>query len=154
MNTTKLNVDILDCMDALSSALPKGCRIIDVPVVRDDRGALSFAEAGKDIPFDVKRVFWIYDVPGDKRRGGHSHNTCSEVVFAVSGSFTMLVDDARVRVGVRMNVRNKGIVIPAGMWCELCDFAEGTVLVVLASQEYDAKGYTHNYDEFVANRMS
>lgn len=128
--------------------LPEGCRLIPIPNVNDERGALSFAEVGGCIPFDVRRVFWIYDIPRAAQRGGHAHWTCSEVVVPVSGGFTMCLDDGRVRVDVRMHSPSVGILVPAGVWCELKDFEPGTVLVVMASEAYDAKGYVHDYMDY------
>ncbi len=130
-------------------SLPAGSCLIDIPMAKDERGALSFATAGREIPFEVKRVFWIHDIPARARRGGHSHNTCSEVAVAVSGAFRMVVDDGRVRQDIWLDSPQKGILIPAGMWCELTDFQPGTVVLVLASHPYDATGYCNKYDEFL-----
>lgn len=129
--------------------LPAGSRLITLPVARDERGSLTFATAGQEIPFPVQRVFWIHDIPEGARRGGHCHNTCSEVVVAVSGAFRMVVDDGHVRGSVRMGSPGLGILVPAGMWCELVDFEPGTVVMVMASHPYDASGYCHRYDEFL-----
>ncbi|MBQ8051214.1 MAG: FdtA/QdtA family cupin domain-containing protein [Bacteroidaceae bacterium] len=126
--------------------------IIPIPAVRDERGALAFAEAGRTIPFDVRRVFWIYDIPQEAQRGGHAHWTCSEVVVAVRGAFTMLLDDGCERREVRMDSPEKGLLVRAGVWCELKDFDPGTVLVVMASHPYDPEGYVHDYEEFVGER--
>ena len=102
--------------------LPRGSRIIELPESVDDRGALSFAEGAHQIPFQIERVFWIYGVPEGKTRGGHSHSESAEVVIPVSGSFTMKVDDGTHKAAVRMDSPRKGILIPPGVWCELCDF--------------------------------
>ncbi len=129
--------------------LPAGSRLITIPMATDGRGSLSFATQGQEIPFAIARVFWIHDVPEGARRGGHSHNTCSEVVVAVTGGFRMTVDNGRERRSVVMDSPNLGILIPAGMWCELSDFQPGTVVVVAASEPYDASGYCNNYNEYV-----
>ena len=134
-----MNTDIL---------LPEGCCLLPIPSASDERGALAFAEAGSTIPFDVRRVFWIYDIPKEARRGGHAHWTCAEVVVPVRGAFTMLVDDGKVRAEVRMESPTTGILIPAGVWCELKDFDKDTVLVVMASHPYDSGGYVHDYKDY------
>lgn len=129
-------------------------RIIPIPVASDNRGGLAFAEAQETIPFSIQRVFWIYDIPQSAVRGGHAHWQCSEVVVPVHGSFTMLLDDGCERQEVRMSNPGEGILVPAGVWCELKDFAPSTVLLVMASHHYDAKGYVHDYDEFVKTKLS
>ena len=129
---------------------PEGCRVVRIPSVEDGRGALAFAEVGRVIPFSVERVFWIYDVPEDACRGGHAHWTCHEFVVPVCGAFTVVLDDGVVRSELRMARRDEGVVIPAGVWCELRDFAPGTVLLVMASQSYQPSStnrHTSNPDE-------
>ena len=128
--------------------LPKGCCIIEIPTVGDSRGQLAFAEARTCVPFPIERVFWIYEVPAEAQRGGHAHWTCAELVVAVRGAFTMVVDDGELRREVRMDSPSRGILIPAGVWCELCDFDPDTVLVAMASEPYDATGYVHEYERF------
>ena len=132
--------------------LPSGCQLIRVPNVRDKRGALAFAEAQTVIPFDVQRVFWIFDVPKDAIRGGHAHWVCSEFVVPVSGAFTIVVDDGQQRSSVRMEHPDEGILIPSGVWCKLCDFEPGTVLVVMASHHYDVTGYVHDYADYLKQK--
>ncbi len=132
--------------------LPKGSRLIDIPLAVDSRGSLSFATVGREVPFSVQRVFWIHDIPQGSRRGGHSHRTCSEVVVPVSGAFRMVVDDGERRAEVWMDRPNRGILVPAGVWCELLDFQPGTVLVVMASHAYDASGYCHDYSQYIKDK--
>lgn len=112
----------------------------------DVRGTLSFLEGGIDIPFEVARVFWITDVPENQTRGGHAHWTCHEAVFAVSGSCEIEVDDGDVCQVFRLEQPNEGLLIPAGAWCELRHFTQGTVCVVMASEHYDPTGYCHEKD--------
>ena len=133
---------------AQSDNMPRGCRLIHLPVHTDKRGSLSFAEAGGAIPFDIERVFWIYDVPQGEERGAHSHNECAEVVIPVQGEFNMTVDDGTTKCTVHMDSPHTGILIPPGIWCRLSDFAPGTICVVLASHPYNAAGYTHDYKEY------
>jgi len=134
------------------SKLPGGSRLIRLPNVADRRGILAYATSGIEIPFPVVRVFWIYDVPINQSRGGHAHRVCSEVVFAVKGSFTMCVDDGHGRSEVRIDDPTLGILVPANVWCELRDFEPDTVLAVLASHPYDSQGYVDSYEEFLKEK--
>ncbi len=135
-------------------SLPRGCRIIEFPESADDRGALSFAEGAHQIPFQIERVFWIYGVPEGKTRGGHSHSESAEVVVPVTGSFRMVVDDGTHHVEVIMDSPRKGILIPPGVWCDLRDFAPGTVCMVFASHPYNASGYINDYNEYLTEQLS
>ncbi len=132
--------------------LPGGSKIVSIPSVTDERGTLAYATAYDTIPFAVERVFWIYDVPVHQKRGGHAHRECSEVVFAAKGGFCMVVDDGLTSREVRIDNPSEGILIPAGLWCELKDFDPDTILVVLASHPYDAKGYIHTYSDYLEER--
>ena len=133
---------------AQSDNMPRGCKLIHLPVHTDKRGSLSFAEAGGAIPFDIERVFWIYDVPQGEERGAHSHNECAEVVIPVQGEFDMTVDDGITKKTIHMDSPHTGILIPPGIWCQLSNFTPDTICVVLASHPYNASGYTHNYQEY------
>ena len=135
-------------------SLPRGCRIIEFPESADDRGALSFAEGAHQIPFQIERVFWIYGVPEGKTRGGHSHSESAEVVVPVTGSFRMMVDDGTHHSEVLMGSPRKGILIPPGVWCDLRDFAPGTVCMVFASHPYNASGYINDYNEYLTEQLS
>lgn len=127
--------------------IEKGFGIVILPEHIDDRGSLSFAE-WKHLPFQPKRVFWIYDVKEGKTRGGHAHKTCAEVVFAIQGSFNMFVDNGETQETIHISKSNEGIYIGPNVWCELSNFAPGTVCIALASTEYDAQGYINDYDKF------
>lgn len=129
------------------ASLPGTFRLIDIPRRTDERGALCFAE-NCHLPFRVERVFWIFGVPEGKTRGGHAHRTCAEVVFPVNGSFDMFVDDGQTRRTFHMERPDQGIYIGPEVWCELRNFAPGTICVVVASQEYDAEGYINEYEDF------
>lgn len=121
--------------------------LIDFPEVTDPRGSLTVAE-GNALPFEVKRVFWIYDIATDKTRGGHAHTSCEEVVIAVRGSFDMVVDDGHEQRTFHMDSPTKGIYIRRNVWCELKNFSEGTICLVLASEPYDMDGYMKDYATF------
>lgn len=128
--------------------MPRGCRLIDFPESVDERGSLSFAEGMQHIPFQIERVFWIYGVPEGRTRGSHSHNESAEVVVPVTGQFDMFVSDGTREMSVRMDSPKRGILIPPGVWCELRNFAPGTVCVVFASHPYNAAGYTHDFTQY------
>jgi dTDP-4-dehydrorhamnose 3,5-epimerase-like enzyme len=128
--------------------LPRGVRKVQLPHNVDERGHLTFLEGNKDIPFEVKRVFWIFDVPKGKTRGGHAHWSCHEVVFPVSGSFEIELDDGERCVTLVMDDPTCGVTIPAGVWCELRHFEVGTVCVVMASEEYDVNGYAFDRESW------
>ena len=136
------------------SECPMGVRLIQLPLNVDERGQLSFAEGCGQIPFEIKRVFWISGVPAGQTRGGHAHWTCHEVVFPVTGSFEIEVDDGTVARTFTMNDSATGVLIPAGAWCELRKFAPGTVCVVVASEAYSPEGYEHSQSEWRENVSS
>ena len=121
--------------------MPLGVKMLQVAQNVDERGQLCFMEVATHLPFEVRRVFWISGVPAGKTRGGHAHWTCHEAIFPVAGSFEIEVDDGEVCCTVAMAHPWEGITIPAGVWCELRNFAPGTVCFVLASEAYDASGY-------------
>lgn len=124
-------------------------KIIKLPKLSDPRGSLSFIEGGRHVPFDVKRVYYLYDVPGGEARGGHAHRELSQLVIAVSGSFTVVLDDGRERHSFVLNKPYEGLLITPGKWRELEDFSSGAVCLVLASHYYDESDYIRNYDEFL-----
>ena len=127
--------------------MPPLCNFVDIPKVVDDRGCLCFAEH-KHLPFEIKRIFWIYGVGDGKTRGGHAHKTCAEVVFPVNGSFEILVDNGYESKTFFMDSPSRGIYIAPNVWCHLRNFSSDAVCVVLASQEYNPKGYINNYETF------
>lgn len=139
----KCNAMQNDMCDVISDTV----RMVDVPCVIDERGALCFVESASFV-FDVKRVFWIYGVKEGQTRGSHAHMSCAEVVFPVSGSFDIEVDDGKVAETIHMDCPNRGILIPPKVWCNLKNFSKDAVCVVLASHEYDASGYIHDYEIF------
>lgn len=136
-------------MDELKQiSLPKGCEFIVLPEIRDERGALSFGESMKHIPFDVKRVFWTYEIAEGQTRGNHAHKTCSMVLFPLGGSFKLELEDLHDKVEVMMDKPHVGVLIPPGVWCRLYDFTEHATCVSLASEPYAAEDYLHDYVEF------
>lgn len=125
------------------------CRMIDLPKHADPRGNLSVIEGGIHIPFDIKRVYYLYDVPGGSSRAGHGHKELQQVMIAMSGSFDVIVDDGFERKKFHLNRSYHGLYIPKMMWREVENFSSGGVCLVLASTLYDQADYYHDYEEFV-----
>ena len=124
--------------------------IIGLPKIYDPRGNLIVAEQMKNVPFEVKRVYWTYDVPAGERRGGHAHKECVEFIIAVSGSFTVTLDDGKGnRKDFHLNHPWEGLLVPTGIWRTLEDFSSGAVCLVLASELFDEDDYLYEYDEFL-----
>ncbi len=123
--------------------------IIELPKVHDPRGNLSFIEGGHHIPFDIRRAYYIYDVPGGESRGGHAHKTLQQLIVAVAGSFTVNLDDGQTRLSFFLNHPWLGLYIPPGYWRTLDDFSSGAVCMVLASEHYDTEDYIYEYTDFL-----
>ncbi len=126
------------------------CKIIELPKITDPRGNLTVAEQMKNVPFDIKRVYWTYDVPGGESRGGHAHRNLYQLVVAMSGSFTVTLDNGWERKTVLLNHPWQALLITPGMWRTLDDFSSGAVCMVLASELFDLDDYIYDYDEFVS----
>ena len=126
------------------------CTIIELDKHHSDRkGNISVVENRKDIPFDVKRTYYLYDVPGGESRGGHAHKELSQLIIAASGSFTVTLDDGRVKRSFTLNRPYQGLYVVPGIWRTLDDFSSGAVCLVLASHGYDAADYIREYEEFI-----
>ena len=124
--------------------------ILDLPKIYDPRGNLTVAEQMRNVPFEVKRVYWTYDVPAGERRGGHAHMECVEFIIAVSGSFTVTLDDGKGnRKDFHLNHPWQGLLVPTGIWRTLEDFSSGAVCLVLASELYDEDDYIYEYEDFL-----
>ena len=126
------------------------CKIIQLSKHHRPQGNLTVVENGKDVPFDVKRVYYLYDVPGGATRGGHAHRELSQLIVAVSGCFSVMLDDGHNQRVFQLNRSNVGIYIAPGIWRVLDDFSSGSVCLVLASEKYDESDYIYDYDEFVS----
>lgn len=126
------------------------CTIIELDKHHSDRkGNISVVENSKDVPFDVKRTYYLYDVPGGESRGGHAHKELSQLIVAASGSFTVTLDDGNVRRTFNLNRPYQGLYIVPGIWRTLDDFSSGAVCLVLASERYIEADYIRNYNEFL-----
>ena len=122
--------------------------IIELPRVPDPRGNLTFIEGTRHVPFEIKRVFYLYDVPGGETRAGHALKTTDQFLVAVSGSFTVICDDGRTKHRFFLNRSYYGLYIPALVWREIEDFSSGAVCLVLASEFYDEGDYYREYGDF------
>lgn len=123
-------------------------RMIELPQVRDPRGDLTFVEGGNHIPFNIARVYYLYNVPVDAERGGHAHRDLEQVVFALSGSFRMKIDDGQTKSEYWLRDPRKGLYISQLVWREMDSFSQGAVCMVLASHAYDEADYYRDYDDF------
>ena len=144
-NSFEVDCDVKSQLDTP----PLGTRAIQLPVITDPRGDLTFVEGGRHVPFDIKRVYYLYNVPVDSVRGGHAHRDLEQVVFALSGSFRMTVDDGTTRTEYHLRDPRKGLYINSMIWREMDLFSQGAVCMVLASRPYDEADYFRNYDEFL-----
>ncbi|MRU15676.1 WxcM-like domain-containing protein [Roseovarius sp. A21] len=124
-------------------------REIELPQIHDPRGDLTFVEGGNHLPFDIARVYYLYNVPVDAERGGHAHKELEQVVFALSGSFRIKVDDGNEQRDYWLRDPRKGLLISRMIWREMDSFSQGAVCMVLASQRYDEADYYRVYDEFL-----
>lgn len=131
----------------MKAVLPH-CRKIDLPRIADPRGNLTFVEGSNHIPFDIRRVYYLYDVPGGAERGGHAHRDLEQLIIALAGSFEVVLDDAMERRSVFLNNPAQGLLMPRMVWRELQNFSSGAVCLVLASQPYDEADYYRDYEAY------
>ncbi|MFS2124676.1 sugar 3,4-ketoisomerase [Pseudomonas sp. Pseusp97] len=124
-------------------------RIIDLPRILDPRGNLTFIEGDNHVPFDIKRVYYLYDVPGGAHRGGHAHRELHQLIIAMSGSFDILLDDGKTRFKYHLNRSYYGLYLPPMMWREIDNFSSGSVCMVLASARFDEADYYRDYSDFL-----
>lgn len=129
------------------------CSIVELDKHHSDRkGNLSVVENGVTLPFDVKRVYYLYDIPGGESRGSHAHKELEQLIVAASGSFTVTLDDGKQKRTFFLNRPYQGLLVKPGMWRDLEDFSSGAVCMVLASEVYKAEDYIRDYDEFLKFR--
>ena len=127
----------------------EGVKIISLSKISDLRGNLSVIEELKDIPFKIERTYWIYDVPGGEKRGGHAYKNNQEFIVALSGSFDVVLDDGREKKVFSLNRSYNGLYVPKGMWREMENFSTNSLALVLSSTKYDANDYIRDYEEFL-----
>lgn len=124
-------------------------KIIELPKIIDPRGNLTVAEENKNVPFEIKRAYWVYDVPGGECRGGHAHKQCLEFIVAVSGSFHVTLDNGKEKQTYLLNHPWQGLLVDTGIWRTLDDFSSGAVCMVLASELFEEEDYIREYDEYL-----
>lgn len=123
--------------------------LITLPKIFDPRGNLTVAESMKQVPFDVRRVYWTYDVPSGESRGGHAHRQCRELIIAISGSFTVTIDNVKEKQSFHLNHPWQGLLVETEVWRTLDDFSSGAVCLVLASDPFEEADYIREYDEYL-----
>lgn len=128
----------------------KNCRIIELPKITDPRGNLTFIESTNHIPFDIKRIYYLYDVPGGSDRGAHAHKSLHQLIVAISGSFDVILEDGSAMQRFHLNRSYYGLYVCPMMWRVLDNFSSGSVCLVLASKKYDELDYIRDYNEFKA----
>lgn len=126
------------------------CQVVDLPKIQDPRGNLTFVESSRHIPFDIRRVYYLYDVPGGAERGGHAHKDLHQLIIAMSGSFDIHLDDGFSKKTIHLNRSYCGLYVCPMIWREIDNFSSGAVCMVLASDYYDEADYYRDYDEFLA----
>jgi dTDP-4-dehydrorhamnose 3,5-epimerase-like enzyme len=130
------------------------CIIMELPKIHDPRGNLTFVESSTHIPFDIVRVYYLYDVPGGSERGGHAHKGLHQFIIAMSGSFDVVLDDGRNKKRVHLSRSYYGLYVCPMIWRELDNFSSGSVCMVLASNRYDEADYYRDYAEFMRARWA
>jgi hypothetical protein len=125
------------------------CRLVELPKISDPRGNLTFIEEHCHVPFEIKRVYYLYDVPGGADRGGHAHKALNQLIVAISGSFDVVLDDGRDTRRFHLNRSYIGLYVCPMIWRKLNNFSSGSVCMVLASDRYDESDYYRSYTEFV-----
>jgi hypothetical protein len=127
------------------------CQIFDLPRINDPRGNLTFVEANRHVPFEISRVYYLYDVPGGAERGGHGHKALHQLIIAMSGSFDIHLDDGYAKKTIHMNRSYSGLYVCPMIWREIDNFSSGAVCMVLASDCYDEQDYYRDYSDFINN---
>lgn len=124
------------------------CTIIHLDKIHNRAGNITIVEGGRNVPFQVERVYYLYDIPGGASRGGHAHKKLAQLVVAASGSFKVVLDDGNQQVTHELNRPDRGLLIAPGIWRELHDFSSGAICLVLASEKYEESDFIRNYHDF------
>jgi len=123
--------------------------MVQLPQIHAEGGNITVINNSEEIPFDIKRVYYLYDVPGGEGRGGHGHKELQQIIVAASGSFDLTVDDGKVKRTFHLARPNMGIYMPAGLWRELDNFSSGSICLVLASEDYNEEDYLRGYNNYL-----
>ena len=124
------------------------CSVIYLPKIKNRAGNITPVHSDLEIPFNIQRIFYLYDIPGGESRGGHSHRLCHQFLVAISGSFEVVLDDGKIKRVIQLNQPYIGLHIPPGIWASEINFSSGAVCLVLASERYDENDYIRKYDEY------
>ncbi len=124
------------------------CQLLNLPKVKNRSGNLTAINNDIEVPFDIKRIYYLYDVPGGESRGGHSHKELQQLIVSASGSFDLVVDDGDIKRIFHLDRPYMGVYMPSGLWRELINFSSGAICLVLASLEYSEDDYIRDYEEF------
>lgn len=143
-----------ETIDAHATSSLNDCRLITLNKHHHENGNLTVVEGDNDLPFDIKRIYYIYDVPGGAERGGHSHKEVTSLLLAVSGSFNVTLTDGNNTITYTLNRSNIGLLIAPGIWNKLHDFSSGSVALAIASHEYDPNDYVCDFNEFLEKTAS
>jgi hypothetical protein len=130
------------------------CHVVELTKIHNPSGNITIIQNGDNQPFNVKRVYYLYDVPGGSERGGHAHKTLFQLIVAASGSFDVIIDDSVNKKIVQLNRPNYGFLVIPGIWREIVNFSSGAICLVLASQKYNAEDYLREYNEFLIWKSS
>lgn len=124
------------------------CTLIELPKNHTERGNITAVNKSEEIPFNINRVYYLYDVPGGESRGGHGHRELQQLIVAASGSFDLIIDDGKIKRTFHLARPNFGVYMPAGIWRELDNFSSGSICLVIASHPYDEHDYIRDYNEY------
>lgn len=130
----------------------ENCRLIELPKLSDKRGHLSFIENHRHIPFEMKRIYYLYDVPLNEERGGHAHKELHQLIIAIAGSFNIVLDDGNEKKIFHLSKPFEGLYVSPMIWREILNFSQGAVCLVLASDFYDEEDYYRNYQDFLLGK--
>jgi dTDP-4-dehydrorhamnose 3,5-epimerase-like enzyme len=133
----------------MNDASVYSCTLLQLPKINATSGNITAVNNSEEIPFDVKRIFYLYDIPGGVSRGGHAHKELQQIIIAASGSFDLIVDDGRIKQTFHLSRSYLGVYMPAGIWGELSNFSSGAISLVLASDVYNESDYLRDYDDYV-----
>jgi hypothetical protein len=130
------------------------CAFLGLPQNHDQNGKITAVNSGFELPFVINRVYYLYDVPGGESRGGHAHKELRQLIVAASGSFDLVVDDAKIKRTFHLNRPYQGVLMPPGLWRELTNFSSGSICLVMASNLYDEVDYIRDYNQFLKYKNS